>query len=179
MSRRVDGNLARQMDVTPYPMPDIEVAPHPDEIAREKAEMRRRLQRDAVIREEYKLAGKARAKTAVRLFAVVFAVAFAVGLIVWRSAKMTEMSFVNAGLKRQIGEYERQNSILHDRVSSQSSLIAVRESAASELGMQKATPGQIIYVPAAMAANDGTDLTSPLFSKDDSIAQIEQWVRGR
>ena len=68
------------------------------------------------------------------------------GFVTWRRAKLTEMSFLNAGLQRQIGQLDKENSLIQDKITTKASMQTTREMAASRLGMQKVTSEQIRYV---------------------------------
>ncbi len=180
-----DGNLAEKyyQQPIPYELPDIY---DPDKAEEEKKRRTNRLERDNELRYRYKSVTHARVRVSLRLLSIILALATVVGYIVWRSAKVTEMSFYNAGLKRQISELDKQNSLLQDKIFSKSSLNTVKEAASSELGLQKPGSDQIIYVPAA--------ILKPVISGEDadaaeqhhtarvpaeSMKLIELWVRSR
>lgn len=181
MSYYQDGNLARQLDIAAgYPAPDVAYSP-PD-LAEERKRLRReRLQQEARIRRQYKAAGRIHAKTVVGLLAVFSLIAAVAGFSVWRSAKITEMSFLNAGLRRQINELEEQNILLQDRVSGKASLQVARQQAVEELGMQKAAADQILHVPYAsvQVGKLGYGDAQAFLTDSDCAALIEDWVLGR
>ncbi len=173
-SRYKEGNLARQLHRMPainYPMPDIE---------REKKEAKKaraqRLQYNETVRQDYYSAGKIRAKLLRRLFSVFLVVVVAAGFIAWRSAKIAEMSFYNTGLKRQIGEYEKENSIVYDQLASKTSLQAIEERATTALGMQKASSDALVYLGESSRT---LGVLSALSSAIDNSEIIEQWVLER
>ncbi len=173
-----DGNLARPLEGgMPYVLP--EKTTPPSIIEAQKQERRQALQREAAVRKEYKAAGRLHAQSLARLLLVFSLLAAAVGLTVWRSAKITEMSFLNAGLGRQIRELEEQNAVLQDRVSGKASLFVAREEAVSQLGMQTATSGQIYHL-SALDLNQGqaadTDGLGLLMSDQDCLDLVEKWT---
>ncbi|NLA71749.1 MAG: hypothetical protein GX850_04925 [Clostridiaceae bacterium] len=185
MNMYEDGNLARQFArPASYALPQVD-APHPDEREAKKKARRETLRSEAAIREQYKIASRNRTRAAFRLFTVFIALTVAVGFVVWRSAKITEMSFVNAGLSRQISEFEKHNSLLQDRISAKSSLQVVRDNATNRLGMQKAASDQILLVPAAiLRAGSDQDLLLEHNSPgkrfvNENVELIESWVRLR
>ena len=93
-----DGNLARPLEGgMPYVLP--EKTTPAQIIEAQKRERRQALQREAAVRKEYKAAGRLHAQSLARLLLVFSFLVAAVGLTVWRSAKITEMSFLNADRK--------------------------------------------------------------------------------
>lgn len=187
MRQYSDGNLAKKLNQQsiPYELPDVYV-PQLDEIDPDYRNRERHLLENNKIRLQYKSLSRWRAKVAFQLFAVLLALAAAIGFIVWRGAKLTEMSFYNAGLKRQISELDKENSLLQDRILNKSSLYAVKDIAASELGLQKPGTDQIVHVPAAilMSTADGEETNtvqqhSTVRVLAESMALIESWVRSR
>ncbi len=181
-----EGNLATKayQRAIPYELPEI--VPNPEEIEALKRRKRQQLQQENAIRHQYKSVTHLRVKTTMRLLAVFLALASVIGFVVWRSAKVTEMSFFNAGLKRQINELVKQNSLLQDKISGKSSLQMVKDVATSQLGLQKAASDQIMYVPATIlrsASNgDGSEISQDIQSirlPAENMALIESWVRGR
>ena len=176
MSYYDDGNLARQL-TRPIPLQ------RPRELEAEKSDRRERLVREAAVRRQYKMAGRAHAKAVLRLTALFILVAAAAGLIVWRSARITEMSFVNAGLRRQIAELDKENGLLQDRIAKKASLQTTRQQAAEDLGMQKASSRQIHYV-SSIHFQKGEDSQHgrpqqglEILADDEWLAVIEDWVR--
>ena len=147
-----DGNLARVLNqpAIPHELPEI-LLPNPDDSAAERERKQRRLKQEAHIRHQYNDLSRSRRKAVLRMLSIFLVLAGVVGFIVWRSAKVTEMSFLNAGLKRQITEFKKQNSLLQDKISGKSSLRMVKEAAANEYGLQKASPEQIIMIPASIS----------------------------
>ena len=91
------------------------------------------------------------------------------------------MSFLNAGLRRQINELEEQNILLQDRVSGKASLQVARQQAVEELGMQKAAADQILHVPYAsvQVGKLGYGDAQAFLTDSDCAALIEDWVLGR
>ncbi len=181
MSYYQEGNLARQLDsAISYPAPGVDLSP--PGLAEERKRLRReQLQQEAAIRRQYKMVGKVHAKTVVKLVTVFSLIAAVAGFSVWRSAKITEMSFLNAGLRRQINELEEQNILLEDRVSGKASLQVARQQAVEELGMQKATADQILHLPYAslQLGNKGYHDLQALLTEGECAALIEDWVLGR
>ncbi len=181
-----DGNLAEQLARQPVPeLPDINV-PRRDEIDPEHGKREKYLVENNEIRLQYKRHGRWRLKVSLRLLSILLVLSTAIGFIVWRGAKLTEMSFYNAGLKRQINELDKENSLLQDKILNKSSLYAVKDVATSELGLQKPGSDQIVYVPAAIlnpAIEDDDADTASLNGTNRSPAEsmklIESWVRGR
>ncbi len=187
-----DGNLAKTyyQQSIPQELPDV-FAPYPDDDVEKNKENKRRrqnrLEQENEVRYRYKSVTRARTKISLRLLAVILALATVVGYIVWRSAKVTEMSFYNAGLKRQISELDKQNSLLQDKIFSKSSLNTVKDAASTELGLQKPGSDQIIYVPASIlkpvisgeeidaAAEEIRAARLPA----ENMKLIELWVRSR
>ena len=110
-------------------------------------------------------------------------VALAAGFIVWRSAKITEMSFVNAGLRRQIAELDKENSLLQDKIAKKASLQTTRQEAAEQLGMQKATSDQIHYVSSIhFQGGEEQDRSSSqgyreITADSEWLTMIEAWVK--
>ena len=72
------------------------------------------------------------------------------------------MSFYNAGLKRQIKEIDKENSLLQDKILSKTSLYNLKDIASAELGLQKPGSEQIVHIPA-------TVLMKPL---DDEVMNV-------
>ncbi|HHW93613.1 MAG TPA: hypothetical protein GX734_03870 [Clostridiaceae bacterium] len=180
-----DGNLAEQLSQQPIPyeLPDVYI-PHPDEVEEQKRRNRKRLEEVNHVRYQYKSITRSRARVSLRLLSVLLALATVVGYIVWRSAKVTEMSFYNAGLKRQIKELDKQNSLLQDKIFSKSSPLAVKDVATSELGLQKPSSEQILYVPAAILTPALSDEEAAEVHQDntarisvENMKLIESWVR--
>lgn len=180
MSYYQDGNLARPLeDLVPYGLP--EKSQSPDIVEAQKRARRQALQREAAVRQEYKAAGRLHARSLVRLVLVFAILSAALGLTVWRSAKITEMSFFNAGLSRQIRELEEQNVILQDRVSGKASLHVAREEAVAQLGMQKASAGQV-HVLSAIELRQGQAAFSDsqvLMTDQECQDLLESWVLGQ
>ncbi len=177
MSYYQDGNLARKVAV-PYAVPKVRTTP-PDVKEAQKKARREQLQKEADIRSQYKAVGRTHARTVLRLVCLFMVLATAVGFIVLRNARITEMSFVNAGLKRQIGELDKQNGLIEDRVAAKASFQVTRDQAAEELGMQKASADQIRYISAAqlrLPASGELD-TEALLSDLECARTIENWVR--
>lgn len=176
----LDGNLARPLE-TDFRSP---LPAGPDPVRQKEAgrEARRRsLAREEALRREYKAAGRLHARALARLLLVFITLSAAVGLSVWRGARITEMTFMNAGLNRQIRELEQQTIILQDRVSGKASLQAAREEAAARLGMQKASAGQVLVLSAldlkTGPASSGEGLG---FMTDQACLDlIESWVLAR
>lgn len=175
-----DGNLARQLS---GPAPRLAPLARPRDLEAEKKARQNRLVREAAIRKQYKAAGRAHAKAVLRLMAVFVLVAAVAGFVVWRSAKITEMSFINAGLGRQIAELDKENGLLQDRIAKRASLQTTREQAAEQLGMQKATSGQIHYISTIhFQRSDNTGDSQlqgrrEILADNEWLAVIEAWVR--
>jgi hypothetical protein len=111
-----------------------------------------------------------------RLLMVFLAVVVAAVFITWRNAKIAEMSFYNTGLRRQIVEYEKENSLVYDQLASKTSLQAIEERALDALGMQKASSDAMVRLgDSNRVGGVFTALGSPM---DDSEV-IEQWVEER
>ncbi|NLA95471.1 MAG: hypothetical protein GX838_01315 [Clostridiaceae bacterium] len=180
MSYYDDGNLARQLA---GPAPRLDPLPRPRDLEAEKKARQAKLVREAAIRKQYKVAGRAHAKAVLHLITVFVLVGSVAGFIVWRSAKITEMSFVNAGLSRQIGELDRENSLLQDRIAKKASLQTTREQATEQLGMQKATSEQIHYVSSIyFQAGDDKNVSlkqgrREVLADNEWLAMIEAWVK--
>lgn len=176
----LDGNLARPLETDyGYPLPS-----RPDPVRQKEADRearRRALAREEALRREYKAAGRLHARTLFRLFLVFVALSAAVGLSVWRGARITEMTFMNAGLNRQIRELEQQTIILQDRVSGKASLQMAKEEAVARLGMQKASAGQVLVLSAldlkAGPVSFGED--PGLMTDQVCLDLIEAWVLDR
>ncbi|NLZ66892.1 MAG: hypothetical protein GX910_04490 [Clostridiaceae bacterium] len=177
MSRRYEeGNLARPLEyyvpAISYPMPGIE---QPDKEKKDKSR-KKNLEYIEFNRRAYYSAGKLRAKMARRLLMVFLAVVVAAVFITWRNAKIAEMSFYNTGLRRQIVEYEKENSLVYDQLASKTSLQAIEERALDALGMQKASSDAMVRLgDSNRVGGVFTALGSPM---DDSEV-IEQWVEER
>ena len=175
-----DGNLARHLEgLVPYGLP--EKSQSPDIVEAQKRARRQAQQREAAVRQEYKAAGRLHARSLVRLVLVFALLSAALGLTVWRSAKITEMSFFNAGLSRQIRELEEQNVILQDRVSGKASLHEARVEAVAQLGMQKASAGQV-HVLSAIELRQGQAAFSDsqvLMTDQECQDLLESWVLGQ
>lgn len=171
-SRYDEGNLARQLhrhtSAINYPMPDIERV--------DKKTKTQRDQHNEAVLNDYYSAGKMRAKLLRRLFSVFLIVLVAASFIAWRSAKIAEMSFYNTGLRRQIGEYKKESSIVYDQLSSKTSLQAIEERASATLGMQKASSDAMVHLE---ESNRTLGALSALGSANDNSEIIEQWVLGR
>jgi cell division protein FtsL len=175
-----DGNLARQLtDPYPYQEPVL----RPEVVEAEKRARQRALQRQAQIRRQYKAAGRMHARAVLRVSALLLAIASLAGFIVWRNARITEMSFINAGLRRQISELDKQNGILEDKIAKKVSLQTTREQAAEQLGMQQATSDQIHYVSSIhflqqgdQDAGQGQDRRQVL-ADSEWLDAIETWVK--
>jgi hypothetical protein len=118
-----DGNLAEKHNrqSVPYELPDVYV-PQLDEIDPDHGKRERRLVEKNNIRLQYKSLKRWRVRVSLRLLSVLLILATAVGYVVWRGAKLTEMSFYNAGLKRQIKEIDKENSLLQDKILNKTSL---------------------------------------------------------
>lgn len=180
MSYYSDGNLARQL-VSPAPAP-VPLRRPPDREEQKKARQRQ-LVREAAIRKQYKAAGRAHAKAVLRLLTVFLLVASVAGFVVWRSAKITEMSFVNAGLRRQIAELDKENGLLQDRIGQKASLQTTRQQAADQLGMQKATSDQIRYLSSIhFQTREDQDTKQgqgyrEILADSELLSVIEAWVK--
>lgn len=180
MSYYSDGNLARQVvRPQPYVLPEYDGR----EEERQRAERQRRLQQEAAIRRQYKAAGRLHARTVTRLLLVFLLVGSVAGFVTWRSAKLTEMSFLNAGLQRQIGQLDKENSLIQDKITTKASMQTTREMAASRLGMQKVTSEQIRYVSSVYfraeieIPDGGGYLAGQNLSEAEWLAAIETWVK--
>jgi cell division protein FtsL len=178
MSYYEDGNLARPLDYgVPYAIPKRRVE-SPAEREAKKHEKREQLKREEAARKEYKAAGRVHTGLAFRLVFVILMISALSGFIVWRNARITEISFSNAGLQRQINEFEKQNSQMQDHVAGKASLQMVREQAVDLLGMQKVASEQVIRVS---SAHFMVYENNPLLTADDDACMdlIEAWVIGR
>lgn len=178
MSYYDDGNLARQLDYdVPYAIPGRRTDV-PKEVEARKRARRERLKQEEAARKEYKVAGRIHARQVLRLVSIIAIISVLAGFIVWRNARITEISFANAGLQRQINEFEKQNSLMQDRIAGKASLQMVKERAVEYLGMQKVASEQFIRVSGAQfIVND----SHPLSSQSDEACMdlIEDWVKGR
>jgi len=165
------------------PVPYEVGLPEPRVIETGKKARQAQLQRQAQIRRQYKAAGRAHARTLARLMVLFLVLASAATLVVWRSARIAEMSFVNAGLRRQIGELDKQNGLLQDQIAKKASLETTRAQAAERLGMQKANAGQVHYLSSIYyqrgGAAGGQVLLDGAGEGRGWMAVIEDWVRGQ
>ena len=177
-----DGNLAEKHNrqSVPYELPDVYV-PQFDEIDPDHGKRERRLVEKNNIRLQYKSLKRWRVRVSLRLLSVLLILATAVGYVVWRGAKLTEMSFYNAGLKRQIKEIDKENSLLQDKILNKTSLYDLKNIASTELGLQKPGSEQIVHVPTAVLVKSHDDEETNAMARlpMESIELIESWFRSR
>ncbi|NMB29000.1 MAG: hypothetical protein GX991_02940 [Clostridiaceae bacterium] len=177
-----DGNLAEKLNrqSVPRELPDVYI-PQLDEIDPDHGNREKRLVEKNNLRLQYKSLKRWRAKASLRLLSVLLVLVTAVGYIVWRGAKLTEMSFYNAGLKRQIKEIDKENSLLQDKILSKTSLYNLKDIASAELGLQKPGSEQIVHIPATVLMKPLDDEVMNVMTRMpmESIELIESWVRSR
>ena len=143
----IDGNLARK--ISPYSAYSL---PRPQEMperrfAEEEAKRikrRRQIQREAEIRKTYRAQSRERVFTAVAVITVLALMTLMVSFIVTRYARITEMSFLNAGMKQRIENLEMSNNSLNNKLSEQYNFDNIKEIAQSDLGLQQAGSSQIL-----------------------------------
>ncbi|HZJ90510.1 MAG: hypothetical protein GXY99_08435 [Clostridiaceae bacterium] len=184
-----DGNLARNMRSysayrlpTPQEMPERRFA----EEEAKRIKRRRQMQQEAEIRNTYRALSHERVRTCIAIITVVAMMTVMVSFIVTRYARITEMSFLNAGMKQRIEQMEMSNNALNNKLSEQYNFENIKEIAQSDLGLQLAANSQILYVNGhnsdkttinnSAAAADSSLAAGRLFSYQENVGTIEDYV---
>lgn len=184
-----DGNLARQMrSYSAYQLPAPQEMPE-RRFAEEEAKRirrRRQLQQEAEIKKTYRALSRERIRTCIGIIAAVTIMTVMVSFIVTRYARITEMSFLNAGMKQRIDNMEMSNNALNNKLSEQYNFENIKEMAQSDLGLQQAGSNQILYVNGQsfdkiLINNSGSDtdsswLAGRLHSYQENVCTIEYYV---
>ena len=75
------------------------------------------MQQEDEIRNTYRALGRERVRTCIAIITVVAMMTVMVSFIVTRYARITEMSFLNAGMKQRIEQMEMSNNALNNKLS--------------------------------------------------------------
>ncbi len=144
-----EGNLARQYkSYSPHYLPTPQEIPE-RRFAEEEAKRikrRRELQREAEIKKRYRALSRERIRFCIGVIAAVALMTLMVSVVVTRYARITEMSFLNAGMKQRIENVEMSNNALHNKLSEQFNFEAIKDTAQNDLGLQLAGSNQILYI---------------------------------
>lgn len=187
-----DGNLARKVGAysayrlpRPQEMPERRFA---EEEAR-RIKRRRQMQQEEEIRRTYQALSRERVRSCIAIITVLALMTGMVSFIVTRYARITEMSFLNAGMIQRIEEMEMSNNTLNNKLSEQYNFENIKEAAQSNLGLQAAGNSQILYVnghntdkttiyDSAFAA-DSSLAAGRLYSYQENVGTIEHYVESR
>ena len=147
---------------------------------------RRQMQLEAEIRNTYRALSHERVRTCIAIITVVAMMTVMVSFIVTRYARITEMSFLNAGMKQRIEQMEMSNNALNNKLSEQYNFENIKEIAQSDLGLQLAANSQILYVYGlnsdkttinnSAATSDSSLAAGRLFSYQENVGTIEDYV---
>ncbi|MDD4323375.1 MAG: hypothetical protein PHR37_00880 [Eubacteriales bacterium] len=184
-----DGNLARQMrGYSAYQLPIPQEIPE-RRFAEEEAKRikrRRQLQQEAEIRKTYRALCRERVRTCVGIIAAVALMTVMVSFIVTRYAHITEMTFLNAGMKQRIETLEMSNNSLTNKLSEQYNFENIKEIAQNGLGLQQAGSNQILYVNGhnsdktivnnSDSTADSSAIAGRLYSVQENAGTIEYYV---
>lgn len=184
-----DGNLARQMrSYSAYQLPTPQEMPE-RRFAEEEAKRikrRRQLQQEAEIKKTYRALSRERVRTCIGVVMAVAAMTVMVAFIVTRYARITEMSFLNSGMKQRIERVEMSNNALFNKLSEQYDFEYIKDKAQSNLGLQVAGSNQIIYVNGhnsdktlvgdSVSADENSLAMGRLYSYQENIGTIEYYV---